>query len=125
MESARTLRIALAVYTAGIIVVSLIPGGQGLPLFPHADKVGHFLAYTGLGVLACLTFESRRARVLALVAAIALGASLEVAQHFVPRRSMSLADETVNALGVLTGALLFRWRERELRTIVARITGGR
>jgi len=77
---------------------------------PHWDKVGHFLAYTGMALLAMLTFRSRRARGASLIGAVTLGALLEWAQSLLPTRQMSLADGVVNTLGVVSGALLFRWR---------------
>jgi VanZ family protein len=95
-----------ALYVLLVIFVSLVPG-EGISLW-HIDKIGHFLAYAGMAVLAFLTFDSGRARISALVFAVALGAALEWGQSFVPGRDMSLLDGIANTLGVLAGTLLFR-----------------
>lgn len=114
MNPQSRVRVLAAVYAAGIVIVSLLPAGAGVGLW-NLDKVGHFLAYAGLGLLVSLSFERAGARVAALIGAIALGALLEWGQSFVPGRQMSLADEIVNALGVVTGALIFRFKADELR----------
>ena len=104
----RWLRILLVLYVLGIILVSLTPGDY-VPNSSqlHLDKVGHFIAYTGLGFLLGLTIKNRNGRFLAVLCAITLGFLLEGGQFFVPGREMSLADGIVNTCGVLTGMLLF------------------
>ena len=109
----RRIRLALLIWVLGTVVVSLVPS-TGVS-FWNVDKIGHFLAYAGLAVLICLNFDGTKARLGALVGAVALGALLEWAQSYVPGRDMSLLDETANALGVLTGAVVFRLREADLR----------
>ena len=95
-----------ALYVLLVIFVSLVPSG-GISLW-HIDKIGHFLAYAGMAILALLTFDSGIARISALIFAVALGAALEWGQSFVPGRDMSLLDGIANTLGVLSGTLLFR-----------------
>jgi len=58
-----------------IIDGSLFPS-RGSSLW-HVDKIGHFLAYLGMAILAFLAFNPGIARISALVFAIALGAVLE------------------------------------------------
>jgi len=113
MGYTRAVRLLLILYVVGIILVSLAPG-EVVPAsnVRHMDKVGHFIAYTGLGFLIELTFESRNARFLAVLCAIALGFLLEGGQSFVPGREMSLADGLMNTCGVLAGILLFYWKGR-------------
>jgi VanZ family protein len=108
-------------YVLAVILVSLLPGGRPSPV--RIDNIGHFLAYTGMAVLACLTFNSGVARVSALFFAIALGAGLEWAQSFVPGRDMSLVDGIANTLGVLSGTVLFRLRGHHLARYVGRFIG--
>jgi VanZ family protein len=110
-----------ALYVLAVILVSLLPGGGRSPV--RVDDIGHFLAYAGMAVLACLTFSSGVARASALFFAVALGAALEWGQSFVPGRDMSLIDGMTNALGVLSGAVLFRLRGRHLARYVKRIMG--
>jgi VanZ family protein len=65
--------------------------------------------------LICFAFEGAEVRVSALVGAVMLGALLEWGQSYVPGRTMSLADGIVNTSGVVSGALLYRFRESLLR----------
>ena len=113
MNSRLRIRLVLLVYTLGIVVVSLIPS-TGVSLW-NLDKVGHYFAYAGLAVLVCLNLEWTHARVAGLIGAVVLGALLEGAQSFVPGRDMSLVDGAANTLGVLSGAVIFRLREGDLR----------
>ena len=115
------VRIALLCWTIGIAIVSLVPATPTGASLPHIDKVGHFLAYVGLAILACLGFQGRRLRLPLLLGAVALGAALEFAQQFVPGRDLSLADGIVNAAGVLAGALAFRAFEGRVRRLAGRL----
>jgi len=110
-------------WALGIVVVSLVPStGASVG---NLDKLGHFLAYAGLAVLISLNFEGTKARVGALIGAVALGALLEWGQSHVPGRDMSFLDETANALGVLTGAVVFRFRQADLRRWAMALAGQR
>jgi VanZ family protein len=84
------------------------------PRIPHFDKVAHFGAYALLGGL--LAFATDRARLsvaVAVVLALAYGASDEIHQMFVPGRSPDVLDWAADAAGVLTACLLYtRWRSR-------------
>ena len=102
------MSLVLALYVLVVIVVSLLPS-QGISLW-NIDKIGHFLAYAGMAILALMTFASETTQIVALLSAIALGAALEWAQSFVPGRDMSLVDGIANTLGVLSGTLLFHFR---------------
>ena len=107
----RRKRLIFALYVLAVILVSLAPGDL-IPSselsWAHMDKVGHFLAYIGLGSLIGLTFPTRNGRILAALCTIMLGFLLEWGQSFVPGREMSLADGLVNTGGVLLGLVLFR-----------------
>ena len=98
-------------YVLIVVFVSLLPSG-GISLW-HIDKIGHYLAYAGMAILAFLTFKSRVGQVGALIFAVGLGAVLEWAQSFVPGRDMSVADGMANTLGVISGAVCFYlWGEQ-------------
>lgn len=122
MDAHRRIRLATIVWALGIVVVSMVPSTGAS--FWNLDKVGHFLAYAGLAALISLSFEGTKARLGALMGAVALGALLEWGQSHVPGRDMSLLDGMANALGVMTGAIVFRLREEGLRrwamTLVSR-----
>ena len=109
MSHKRPLQVLLLLYIGGIIVVSLTPGDLiTVNSAQHVDKVGHFIAYTGLGLLLGLTVSGRNGRLLAALGAIGLGFLLEWGQSFVPGRAMSLADGLVNTGGVIFGLLLIK-----------------
>jgi hypothetical protein len=118
----RWLHLLLILYVIGIILVSLAPG-EIVPVSSarHMDKVGHFIAYTGLGFLLGLTVKNRNGRFLAVLCAIALGFLLEGGQSFVPGREMSLADGIVNTCGVLAGMALFYWQGRGVENYLSNL----
>lgn len=109
------------VYAIAIFALSSITGEQMAeappPLFPHADKVAHFLLYAGFGVVIYLAFsraENERIRALAIpltiIAGIVYGITDEAHQYFVPGREMDVIDMIVDSLGVLAalgGIVLF------------------
>lgn len=112
------IRLILVLYVLLVVLVSLCPGGG-----PSLWRIGkeldaftlvHFIAYSGMAVLALLSFGSRTARLVALLSAVGLGAMLEWGQSFVPGREMSLVDQMINTLGVLSGTLFFRLQGRAL-----------
>ena len=87
---------------------------DNVQLFPHEDKVMHFLAY---GVMAALTIRSMAAerlswspRTLALFAVLfttAYGLSDEIHQSFVPGRDASVLDLAADFAGACAGAWAF------------------
>ena len=102
------IRLLLIFYVAFVVLVSLIPS-NGFS-FWHVDKIGHFVAYFGMTILAFLAFPSKGGHFLSVVFIIGLGILLEWGQSFVPGRDTSLLDGIVNALGVITGVIFFRFR---------------
>ena len=113
----------LPVYTLGIIAVSVMPPSGGTPAW-NFDKVGHYLAYAGLGMLVCFALRGSAERVWGLLGAVGLGAVLELVQSQIPGWDMSLADGVVNTVGVLTGLVLFSLRERDVRRMARVIFRG-
>jgi len=114
--------LVFTLYVLFVIFMSLFPSGEGISHW-HIDKIGHFLAYTGMAMLTFLTLKRGIARISALFLAIALGAALEWGQSFVPGRNMSLIDGIVNTLGVLSGTLLFHLRGQYLVDYLERFIG--
>lgn len=121
IRSSKKTRFVLLIYTLLVIVVSLLPGSG--TSYGQADKIGHFLAYAGMAILALLSFERRIPRQGSLLGAIALGALLEWGQSFIPGRDMSVVDGLANALGVLAGALLFHSQGQFIRKRIQSILG--
>ena len=74
---------------------------------PLTDKIGHLLAYGVLAAWAVQLFASRRALVASLLALIALGVLLELAQaELTAVRKADPRDALANTLGVLLGGAL-------------------
>ena len=84
------------------------------------DKIGHFLAYLGMALLAALSFKAVYPQIFALLFAVILGAALEWCQSFVPGREMSLIDGIANTLGVISGFLLYRFRGQRISSYADR-----
>ena len=98
---------AFAAYTLLITALSLIPT---VPSTQVGDKPLHtaaYLVYLLLGTPLC-----RRIDHLYWMAGgiLIYSGLLEVAQHFVPGRHMSVADIAANGLGILVGVALARWK---------------
>jgi VanZ family protein len=73
---------------------------------PDGDKIGHFLAYGLLSAWSAWIFLSTRARWVAVVALIALGIVLELAQgEFTTDRMMDAYDAWADTIGVALGQL--------------------
>ena len=112
LQSTRKIHFVLLVYVLLVILVSLMPS-SGISTW-HFDKIGHFFAYGVMAILVLLSFEGNFTQIAALLGAVGLGALLEWGQSFIPGRSMSLIDGIANTLGVLIGALFFRFRGQML-----------
>jgi VanZ family protein len=73
---------------------------------PDGDKIGHFLAYGLLSAWSAWIFASTRARWAAVVALIALGIVMELAQGaFTSDRMMDVYDAWADTIGVALGQL--------------------
>lgn len=111
MTPAARWRIALAVWIAmfaAIAIGSLLPA-QDLPppAFDGMDKAEHLLGYVLLSGYAVLLFDTRRARLRAMLVVIAFGLAVEVAQGvFTTTREPDLLDALANATGAALGQLL-------------------
>lgn len=93
-------RVALLVGSLTVAVLTLGPF-QGLEqVFGLNDKAAHAIAFGGLLAISFLAFPRMRRNDLA-VAALVLGAAVEVAQLF-DHRSASVLDWLADAAGVLT-----------------------
>jgi polysaccharide biosynthesis protein VpsQ len=118
------IRIAL-VYVALLAALIVAADVGWLPRFaerlhdlPFGDKVGHFLMFGGLALVANLALASRGRR--SLARAIVIGSILvlivataeEYSNKFVPMRDWSLGDLTANYLGVACLGVLPLWRRQ-------------
>jgi VanZ family protein len=84
-----------------------IPGDE----FDGRDKLGHAGIYALLAALYTLTARvvSRRAAVVAIVAAVLFGATDEIHQSFVPGRDASWLDLLADTVGAAIGASIVTW----------------
>ncbi len=83
--------------TAATLMLGPWPGLE--QVFGLSDKAAHALAFGGLLAVSFLAFPRMRRNDLA-IAAVMLGASVEVAQLFTPDRSASFGDLFADSLGV-------------------------
>ena len=117
---------AALLYMGVIFYLSSIPGEQlPLPQFFMSDKIAHFIAYTGLGIVialrAGLTDLARGRTVKAWTkpgwvgpaVGISYGLFDEFHQLFTPHRTFDLKDWATDIVGVLLGYWLARtWDKR-------------
>lgn len=87
-----------------VTVLSLIPG-RDLPDIRVSDKVEHLLAYF---TLMAWFGQIHGARLVPVLALVALGGTLEVLQGMSGYREMSAYDQLANTLGVGLGWLATR-----------------
>lgn len=104
----------LVLYIIIIAALSLTPtDSRSLPV-KHIDKVGHFLAYVLMAVLALISVQSRNGRITAVLLTFLIALLFEWGQNFVPGRVASLTDGITNFLGLLAGMLLYWYFARHL-----------
>ncbi len=96
---------AFAAYTLLMAWLSLTPATGSTPLWDKPLHLAAYLIYVLLGTPLC----GKGAQLYWMAAVIFIYSGLmELGQHFVPGRSMSLADLLANGLGVALGVVLAR-----------------
>ncbi len=87
-----------------IFYLSHQPAGPVEPLFPHQDKVFHFIAYFVLATFLCVALKRRHYSLfIAVIIAAIYGISDEIHQGFIPGRDVSLLDWLADFAGALAG----------------------
>ena len=71
-----------------------------LPQVPVNDKLGHFLAFYGLALLADFSFRATGYGLNKALPLLGYGLLIEIIQHFIPYRDFSLPDLGADALGL-------------------------
>ena len=103
----------LVIWLVAVLAISLMPLEGGRTVFPHADKLLHFLIYAVTCALFVIVLTPPltkkgmlfgRIVVVSVVLSSAYGLLIEVFQKIVPGRSFSLLDALSNTLGALAGA---------------------
>jgi VanZ family protein len=102
-DNLRRRQVLFVVYLVLIAVLSLTPSEGEIFSVKHVDKVGHFLAYVLMAVLALISFGRGRGQVTAVILTFVLGLALEWGQGFVPGRTSSLTDGLTNFIGLGVG----------------------
>ncbi|NQT95799.1 MAG: VanZ family protein [Candidatus Omnitrophica bacterium] len=105
-------------YCALIFIFSSMPKPpEVIPLFPHADKVLHFIEYTILGflVIRALAFSNKdqkalNLRVMAITLAVLYALSDEFHQSFVPNRHADILDLISDSLGAFIGQMFLKFK---------------
>ena len=98
------LRITLLLIIAGIAYLSLTPTEI---VTIGNDKTSHFIAYGILmSIIGLISFQTRKRFFLGIVLALLYGALLEIGQHYVPGRFMSVYDLIANGTGVFIGIII-------------------
>lgn len=98
------LKLTLILLVIAIIYLSLTPK---YTLTIGNDKISHFIAYSVLMFnIGLLTFNAKKKFITGALIAICFGIMIEVIQHFVPGRFMSVYDILANTAGVFIGITL-------------------
>ena len=101
------LKIISGAYVVVVIFLSLVPVSSVISA-GYSDKIAHFIAYGGMGVLAYFGTDSFKKRIYLFVSIITLGALMECLQYYIPGRSASYFDILANAAGALFGFAISR-----------------
>jgi VanZ family protein len=100
---------------AAVIVGSLLPGQMVPDIVGAHDKWAHFGGYVLLGFFPVIGVRSLRRGVSLALAAIPMGAALELLQHFVPGRTPDVFDALANSGGAIAGICVAGVLRRLLR----------
>ncbi len=93
------LRLSFLAAMAAVFALGLIQPAETPDLLAHQDKIGHFLAYLGLGLLGMIAWPRHRGFVLVLL--LGHGAAMEFAQSLTEHRMGDPWDWLADASGVL------------------------
>jgi VanZ family protein len=117
--SSRFWPAAAAVWTASVLALALSPQVEpGWLLRTFGDKVLHGAAFTvGAAVWVCTIglssrFSSWGAIGAGSVAALMVGAAIEILQSYIPGRTADVRDLASDVAGILFALLLLRLRRR-------------
>jgi len=112
----KSFLIALIILTLSVLSTDEI-APRSITSIPYADKVVHFLLYTGLSLILFIEFNKSflslfPGLVIPLLISILYGGLIEIVQMFIPYRSADIIDFLFDIGGTLMGmALFFLWRK--------------
>ena len=108
------------IYAVCIFILSSISSlPKVVPVFPHFDKVSHFIVYALFGFLMLralfASYKDKKSiiylRFLAVFIVIFYGVTDEIHQYFVPLRHMDILDLASDSIGAFIGQLFFKFKE--------------
>jgi VanZ family protein len=108
--NAQLLRTTSIIALVAVFLLALLPPPPVPEVMNSQDKLGHFMAFVALGLLGLSTWP-RHATVL-VVALLAYGALIEVAQMLTTLRQAELLDWFADAAGVGTAVVLWTFARR-------------
>ena len=104
----------LIIYCLVIYIQSDLPSIEHIPSFEFSDKVMHFFAYAGLGVLFYRAYQTLHLKdnlkmliLTSIISASLYGISDEIHQYYVPSRDADIFDVIANFLGALCGVYIY------------------
>jgi len=107
-------RLPVLAYCLGIFWQSSYPAILSEPVFPHFDKLAHFLVYAFLAMLCVRALQAEkpfwpalRIFLTAVAFCCAFGLSDEIHQAFVPLRDASVFDFLADCAGSLAGGYFY------------------
>lgn len=103
-----------------VLIVTMTPG-NGNFFGNYLDKVVHFMIFLVLSINICYTFHGRAQLIPALLWAMLFGLFTEVVQQFIPGRGMDIYDGIADALGVITGFYLYRWKSDRIDKLLLKL----
>lgn len=71
------------------------------------DKFVHLILFAVCAILACRAWQSILGITTVLVSLLIFAGLTEIAQHFIPGRSMSFGDMVADATGILAGIVIW------------------
>ena len=114
------VRTGFALALLAAFAVSLAPSPAMPEIVAEQDKLGHFLAFFGLGVFGLVAFPQHRGMVVATL--LVHGAAIEIAQSFTEYRRAELLDWVADALGVAAAVVVDLLRRKLLASANFRIS---
>lgn len=101
------LFILICYWICGFLLTHLPIQGNGDPLVPHVDKIGHFVLYSGLGFFVAIWIGThlklRQTMIWSFLACTFYGILDEGLQMLVPSRFASFYDWLADVLGAAFG----------------------
>jgi VanZ family protein len=102
------IRVLFWVAIGVLFYLALMPADDVEPMMLVSDKVAHFIAFLGLGILG--TWSYPQTKIPVVLGLILYGAVIEGAQSLTSSRSAEWADLIADTTGVLCSLLFFRVR---------------